>query len=90
LVSDVCLHDDATAAGSRIVAGTDFVLISINKVDMHVGFPLVVYLSDGDQLDSLPLRDRYRINVKGVGSTFLELHDRTFTKLQPSGHVSLA
>lgn len=51
------LQDDA-AAGCRVVVGTDFLLFAVHIVDVGVAFPLVVDLSDGDQLDRLPLKGR--------------------------------
>ena len=50
----VCLHDD-TAAGCRVIVSADLVLVAVDVVDMRVALPLIVHLSDGDQLDSLPL-----------------------------------
>lgn len=58
----MCLHDD-TAAG-RWVIGTDLALIAVDKVDVGVAFPLIVHLSDWDQLDCLPLR---KIEKKNEG-----------------------
>lgn len=53
------LQDDA-AAGVRVVLGADFVFVSVDVVDVHAFFPLVVYFSNGDQLHCLPLRHRCR------------------------------
>lgn len=53
----VSLQDDA-AAGLWVVISTDFALVAVHVVDVALVFPLVVHLSDGDQLDCLPLKER--------------------------------
>lgn len=73
----VCLLDD-TAAGCWVIVGADFILVAVHVVDMRVAFPLVVHLSDGDQLNCLPL-----LQDPGVlGVLALVLSDQTFRGLR--------
>lgn len=65
----VCLLDD-TAAGCRVIVGVDVVLVAVDVVHVRVAFPLIVHLSDGDQLDRLPLREREREMCSDGSSLF--------------------
>lgn len=67
----MCLQDD-TAAGCWVVCA-DLVLVAVDIVDVRVAFPLIVHLSDGDQLNSLPLWER-----EETVSTFWIIHLLSF------------
>lgn len=68
----MCLQDD-TAAGCWVIVGIDSALVAVNEVDVRVAFPLIVHLSDGDQLDCLPLLQ----DPGGLGVFALVLFDQT-------------
>ena len=55
----VCLLDD-TAAGCRVFVAVHRTLVAVDVVLVRVTFPLVLHLSDGDQLHCLPLRETGR------------------------------
>lgn len=82
----VCLKDD-TAAGCWVIVGADLVLVAVDKVDVRVTFPLVVHLSDGDQLDCLPLRERERkvsFNILGNTLIFVLSKSEVFRRISVS------
>lgn len=51
----VRLQDDA-AAGSWVAVIADPVVVAVDQVTVGLGFPGIGHLSDGDQLNRLPLR----------------------------------
>lgn len=73
----VSLQDDA-AAGLWVVVSTDFALVAVHVVDVALVFPLVVHLSDGDQLDRLPLLQ----NPGGFAIVSLMFFDQTLRGLR--------
>lgn len=72
MFSCVCLHDD-TAAGRWVIVSIDLALIAVDKVVVGVAFPLIGHLSDGDQLNCLPLLQ----DPGSLGVLALVLFDQT-------------
>lgn len=80
----LCLQDDAAAA-VRVVLGVDLVFVSVDVVDVHAFFPLVVYFSNGDQLHSLPLRDAHAEARQWKKWTFWEILKSALNTLAQHG-----